>query len=226
MIAIEPTFEKYELARLLGSSKSCRVSHAVDIKIDRLQPIFKDLLEPSLRYCVKHISLIKKKHVHIQGGPVLTSLKLSRTLKNCEEVICFIATIGNGIDDAIARLMAANRFSDAYILDSMGSVAVENMVESFWDRMRNDCEADGKEATLRFSPGYCDWPVTEQKKLFSLFDSADTGVELTDSCLMQPRKSISGVFGVAPFGHGVPAAPYNPCSECWKRDCSARRKET
>ena len=108
-------------------------------------------------------------------------------------------------------------------MDAMGSVAVENMVEKFHQCMRIKYTAEGKKATLRFSPGYCDWPLTDQKKLFSFFDSFQLNVKLTDSCLMQPRKSISGVFGVISPDMSLPAHPYNPCSECERFDCIARR---
>ena len=149
------------------------------------------------------------------------SPKLSRTLKNSDEIVCFIATIGNAIEDEIIRLMDKKRIAEAYILDAMGSVVVESMVEQFHQRMEAKYTAEAKTVTLRFSPGYCDWPITEQKKLFTLFGSEFVDVELLDSCLMRPRKSISGVFGLMPNGN--PKVSYNPCCECKKTDCTARR---
>ncbi|MCK7489824.1 MAG: hypothetical protein MZU79_06060 [Anaerotruncus sp.] len=47
------------------------------------------------------------------------------------------------------------------------------------------------------SPGSLeDWPITEQTKLFSIFGDTErlVGVRLTDSMLMVPRKSISGIL--------------------------------
>ncbi|MEE9529870.1 MAG: vitamin B12 dependent-methionine synthase activation domain-containing protein [Syntrophobacteria bacterium] len=61
--------------------------------------------------------------------------------------------------------------------------------------------------------------MTEQKKLFSVFDAEEIGVELLDSCLMEPRKSISGVFGIAPPG----SPPHSPCLHCREKNCTARR---
>ena len=115
--------------------------------------------------------------------------------------------------------MQDNDLSEAYILDAMGSVAVEDLVDKFQLTIKNEYERVGKTVTLRFSPAYCDWPLTEQKKLFSLFDPGDIPVQLLDSCLMQPVKSISGVFGIVPHG----SALYNPCRYCDDRACKARR---
>jgi cobalamin-dependent methionine synthase I len=101
-------------------------------------------------------------------------------------------------------------------------VAADNMVATFHERMKDEYKNQGKQVTLCFSPGYCDWPITEQKKLFNLLDSQDVDVELSDSCLMTPRKSISGVFGIqSDEKHGDKA--YNPCWDCNKTDCQARR---
>jgi cobalamin-dependent methionine synthase I len=122
--------------------------------------------------------------------------------------------------------MNEKHLAEAYILDAMASVAVDNMVATFHQRMKNKYENQSKQVTLCFSPGYCDWPITDQKKLFSMFDSNELDVELTDSCFMQPRKSISGVFGITTFNSNQSTHSYNPCLECNRRDCSERRNST
>jgi len=217
---INPDFNRHELIRLLGGGKSHRPSHSVQIKIEKLEVKLKEFINPLFSYRTGKIESINNGSVHIQEGPSFKSPKLSKTLNNCGKIICFIATIGDSIEKEIVRLTNENRLSDAYILDSMGSVAVENMVEQFYQGMKAQHKTEGKEITLRFSPGYCDWPVADQKKLFSLFDSVPTGVKLMDSCLMLPRKSISGIFGVLPSN--MPA--YNPCSECNNINCVDRRE--
>ena len=140
-------------------------------------------------------------------------------MRDAEKIVCFIGTIGFDVEKEIGRLLVEHKLSEAYILDAMASVAVEDMVEQFHQVMEAKCRNESKTVTFRFSPGYCDWPITEQKKLFSVFDAEEIGVELLDSCLMEPRKSISGVFGIAPPG----SAPHNPCLHCREKNCTARR---
>jgi hypothetical protein len=73
--------------------------------------------------------------------------------------------------------------------------------------------------------GYCDWSLREQTAVFNQFeDSKSLGVTLSDSCLMTPRKSVSGVFGIIPKNGNQTIADYNPCTNCSKTDCIARRK--
>lgn len=73
--------------------------------------------------------------------------------------------------------------------------------------------------TNRFSPGYCHWNVSDQHKLFSLFDEAPRGVTLTDSALMNPVKSISGVIGIC---ENVKYKDYH-CRLCKSKDCTYRK---
>lgn len=224
MMEIKPDFEKDKLARLLGSNKPYNFSRSINKKVEKLAIKLKEVIKPGLYYRILKVESIKHGSIYLQGDIGFKGVKLSKAMKGCHEVICFIGTIGEGIEKEIARLMDENCLSEAYILDSMGSVAVEDMVEKFYQRLKTGYQAQGKGVTLRFSPGYCDWPITDQKKLFSFFDSAPIGVELMDSCLMMPRKSISGVFGAGHFKAKPSLSSYNPCLDCKKRGCMARRK--
>ena len=167
--------------------------------------------------------MVDKGRIYLEDGTVFKSPKLTRAVSGSDRLICFITTLGKGIDSEISRMMRQTSLSEAYVLDALGSVAVESVAERFHRYMETRYRENSKAVTLRFSPGYCDWPIIEQKKLVRLFDSDGIGVQLQDSCLMQPRKSISAVFGVYPVYENPPPPPYNPCLDCSKIDCSARR---
>lgn len=69
------------------------------------------------------------------------------------------------------------------------------------------------------NPGsLADWPLSQQKPLFSLFPNIEKeiGVRLTDNNLMQPLKSISGIL----FDTEV---EYENCQLCPREKCSFRR---
>ncbi|MDL1958648.1 MAG: hypothetical protein LWX01_08795 [Deltaproteobacteria bacterium] len=222
-ITINPSIETNELSRHFGAGGCQGFSYSLSTKVESYSKRLDELLIPRLHYQIETINNIGKKSVSINGGTTFRSRKLTHALKDSDEIVCFVATVGSIIEDEIDGLMAQRRLSEAYVLDTMGSVAVENMVEQF-----HQCEeplflSENRSVTLRFSPGYCDWPLTDQKKLFGLFDSEVTGVELLDSCLMQPRKSISGVFGLYHSSNSHSSLPYNPCRHCKKTDCIARR---
>ena len=222
-MGIAPIIEKDALARLLGGVEYDNVPRATRLKIEKLEPVFKKFVDPSLYHQNTEINSVEKGTVHLEEGPELKSLKLSKTLRNCKEIICYIATLGGEVEGEIKRLMDEKHLAEAYILDAMASVAADNMVTMFHQRMKDVYKNQSKQVTLCFSPGYCDWPITDQKKLFGIFDSDEMEVELTDSCFMQPRKSISGVFGITPSDSNPKEQSYNPCLECNRHSCSARR---
>ncbi len=219
---IEPEIGKNEVIRLLGGrSSSC--SSSVSKTIDAWTGRINELIEPRLSYLIRPIGHPDSSGIAVNGVRFVSS-RISRALRDCTEAVCFIATIDEGIEREVKELMRAGRLSEACILDSMGSVAVEDMVAKFHERMEGEYRKKGGSVTIRFSPGYCDWNIAEQKKLFSLFDAGRIPVTLRqDSWLMGPRKSVSGIFGVLPYDNGGIAASYNPCTECGKQGCIARR---
>ncbi len=220
---ILPNMEDKKLARLLGSRKGRKFSPSLKNKVKNLKDKTSRIIKPRVHFKKHKIHRVSSGLIQLESDHHLKSPKLARTMKGSKEIICFVGTIGKGIEKEIKKLMRQKRLSEAYLLDAMGSVMVEDLVEQFQSRLRKQQKAQNKAVGLRFSPGYCDWPVTEQKKLFRLMEAQQVGVELTDSCLMKPRKSISGVIGVFPQVEGLELNDYNPCWDCKKLDCTARR---
>jgi hypothetical protein len=218
-VRIQPTIENHELAKLLGAQKKKSLPKSIIKKVQTARQKLNHLIKPSVHYRILKPGAMDNDAVQLDETVEFTSAKLAKTLKNAEKIVCFVGTIGTGVELEINRLMDKQKLADAYILDAMASVAVENMIDRFQDLMEKRFSAEDRTVTYRFSPGYCDWPVTQQKKLFNIFDSKEIDVELLDSCLMKPRKSVSGVFGITP----QESDSYNPCRDCPTRRCESRR---
>ncbi|MBQ3802228.1 MAG: 5-methyltetrahydrofolate--homocysteine methyltransferase [Oscillospiraceae bacterium] len=116
-------------------------------------------------------------------------------LKDCDRVILMAATLGMETENLLRRTQARD-MAKALILDAAASAAVENVCD-------NLC-ADLAEAlapqylTDRFSPGYGDLPLSQQKELFRLLDvTRRIGVSLSESGLMVPQKSVTALIGVS-----------------------------
>lgn len=200
------------LERILGDEKSSGIR--------RIQKI----IQPRLSFAIKTIDRVDGDSVTLEGGVVLKSGKLAWVLECCRLAVCFVATIGPGVEREISRLSQEGCLTGEYLLDRIGSLAVEAVVDDFQREMGERYGGANGGTTLRFSPGYCDWPITEQRKIFSLVDSRRAGVRLTPSLLMVPRKSISGVFGIIEEGRPTWRAFRNPCLQCDRRNCPERRE--
>jgi hypothetical protein len=222
-LPIHPLIVREDLLERLGGKKGSGFSRSVRSKVQSSLRTLYTLMNPRLIFTKERIEKVERGRVYLHNGVTLKSRKLSRALHDSEELICFLTTIGEEIDFEINRVMRQGRVSRAFVMDALGSVAVESIAEQFQGHMEHKYSGHDMAVTLRFSPGYCDWPIGEERKLFQLFDSNTAGIELTDSCLMMPRKSISAVFGLYPFSGDSAHPPYNPCVNCPKTDCLSRR---
>jgi len=89
------------------------------------------------------------------------------------------------------------------------------MAEFVHNEIRKVAEDNRVKITNRFSPGYCQWYVSEQSKLFSLMPEDRLTVKLSDSSLMNPVKSVSGIIGI---GEKVIFRDHD-CLQCGMKDC-------
>ena len=111
--------------------------------------------------------------------------------------------------------------SGALILDAAGSAAVENVC----DNLCADLAAAfaPRHLTDRFSPGYGDLPLNQQRWFFSLLDiNRRLGVSLTESGLMVPQKTVTALVGVS--DREQPKRPTG-CESCALAERCAFRKE-
>jgi cobalamin-dependent methionine synthase I len=146
---------------------------------------------------------------------------LKKVFQPCSHALVFIATLGSGVDGLLAGTEEA-RVSEAFVLDAIASRVAEGVADEV-ERKLTGALATQEGATLRYSPGYCDWPVDGQRMVFSILDGSRIGVSLTGHCLMQPRKSLSGIIGVGPSDQVVRTG--NACNFCKRTDCDHRRGE-
>ena len=155
----------------------------------------------------------------MDGRVEFDSQKLAAVLGPCEEAAAFLVTIGEEVDQLIHESMQSEPHYGV-VLDTAASVAAEAGAQHVQDQIEQQLAAD-ESTTLRYSPGYCDWPLREQEKLFQLLPNDKLGVELSDSAAMSPRKSVSGVMGICPAD--TAASARSACARCTRTDCLYRR---
>ncbi len=220
----QKAFDTEKVLRLLGAKQGRCVSPASLRRVDLLTEELQRMLKPQLVYRILELLEVNSSLICLADGTRFKSRKLAKALAKAEAVCCFVATVGPAVEMKVQQLMQRKRYANAYVLDAMGSMSAENIVEQFYRRMARRQAEKNSAVTLRFSPGYCDWPIQQQRPLFKLFADADNlHVALNDSCLMSPRKSVSGLFGLLPPEVEATDPAYNPCNTCAKRGCIARR---
>ena len=146
---------------------------------------------------------------------------IGRQLRGAEAYAFFICTAGTKYEAWQQRLKEQEDMVRVFIADAMGSVIAEKCADRMEEHLQQSIDKLGWHHTNRFSPGYCGWHVSEQQLLFPLFAGQTCGVRLTDSSLMVPIKSVSGLIGV---GKEVRRLDYT-CGLCEMHQCYKRRKK-
>ncbi len=155
----------------------------------------------------------------LDGTVFRTGPQIAALMSDSESVVVFVATVGRSMDAWIKGYFERGDPMRGYVADTIGSEAVEGAANWLEERIMDRAIESSHYTTSRFSPGFCDWDVDEQHRLFSLLPEGFCGIQLTDSALMLPVKSVSGVLGIGTDCERVVTA----CSVCTLETCFRRR---
>ena len=140
-------------------------------------------------------------------------------IKRSDSISIFLCTAGEEIGNRSRSAMQERDLLKGYVYDIVGSEIVEAAADLMQNELEKAMAYSGKKITNRYSPGYCDWDVAEQHKLFQLVPDNFCGIRLTRSALMDPVKSVSGIIGI---GVDVKHNAYT-CNLCDMKDCIYRK---
>ena len=142
--------------------------------VDEMLGLLKDLLEPKLAF----------KEIQDQG--ILPPFLIGAVLKYTGA-----ATLGPKLEDKVKNLFEEGKPAEAYILDTAGSIAITKAGNTLWDEIRQDAAVKGFKKGLRRTPGCQGIDLETQQWIFERLKNPDLGIELTQSWMMVPRKSLS-----------------------------------
>lgn len=153
-------------------------------------------------------------------GLVLTGKMARKMLAECPQAVLLACTLGAEFE-ALLRAEQARGMARAALMDACGSA----WVEAGCDAAQAEIAARFPDLHLtdRFSPGYGDLPLELQKDICAVLDaSRRLGVQVTDSLLMNPSKSVTAVIGLA---HRPQPARVRGCGFCALSGSCQYRKE-
>jgi len=165
--------------------------------------------------------------VSVSGGEVRTPLpggawrsrSLARLLDGVDGVSLVAATLGPGVEELTQSLFAQEEYALATIVDAAGSALIQGLGE--WVRAELARGAGGAQFTPLYGPGYGDWPIEEQIALVGLAGGPAIGLTCTETCYLQPQKSLVGLIGWLPAGTAR-GRSLAGCARCTMADCAYR----
>lgn len=156
----------------------------------------------------------------------LAGKSITHHLSKCEKVICIAVTVGEEIEKEISRRFKLGHYVESVLLDAAATAAVEQATDSLENAIMPQLAKDGFKMKTRFSPGYGDWALDNQKGFFEITGAAEIGMSLSSALMLMPRKSITAIIGLEKKSSLIP----NPCSllpacnDCDRKDCPARQE--
>lgn len=204
---VKPDERTQELAR-----EAIAICEDLSRPIGLLAEIGKDALRPLFKG-------IGKNEADSPVGPII---------EGSDHLALFAVTLGETVCSEISQRFQTHDYALGSMLDSAASEATEMAGVILQSVYMYDLETRGHykshHGILRFSPGYCGWHLSGQRKLFEFLHPDEISISLNDSFLMKPIKSISGVIIVGAKEIFEFDDTFSFCRDCTTHTCRDRIK--
>ncbi|MCR5834559.1 MAG: methionine synthase [Selenomonadaceae bacterium] len=148
---------------------------------------------------------------------------IEKHLSGCEKVICMSVTVGGDIENEVTKKFERGDYLASVLLDAAATAAVEQVADAMEKHFAAMFGKDGFKLRWRFSPGYGNWDLTEQAKLFKICGAEQIGVRLTSSMMLEPRKSVTAIIGLEKItAKKYSDLPPKNCAACNNLQCAMR----
>jgi hypothetical protein len=152
---------------------------------------------------------------------------LARIYPRADRLALFACTLGPDLNREISRLFEEHDYALGYVLDAVASCGTERVADlleqEYCRRICDEPVSQPSPSVVRYSPGYCGWHVSGQRRLFRYLCPEVIGITLRESFLMEPLKSISGVFVLGPKQIHRFDNTFGFCLDCRSATCRSRQ---
>jgi hypothetical protein len=146
--------------------------------------------------CVYHAARVEQGCVTI-GEQAFESEKLAVYMQGCAGALVLAATAGQQTAKRIETLMQSGSADAGVVLDAAAAIKADDALGFMTDAW---AQANRSRRLMplkrRFSPGYGDMDLRYQKVLFDMLRAGQIGIEITQSFMLQPDKSVFAICGV------------------------------
>ena len=222
--AIELAPTRDTVLRTQGIPEGHQVSDQVEGLVEKAISLYESLTQPM--GLIGEISLSDFEEIFDGEGRNDLPAPLPEIAGDADRLALFAATLGDPVSRKIQELFEENDPATACMLDGIASERAETaatlLADAFLDSLLQKGEVDSGVRVLPYSPGYCGWHITGQIKLFAFLNPERIDIELNDSCLMSPLKSVSGALVAGqPEIHDF-ENDFDFCFDCDSWECRTR----
>jgi hypothetical protein len=174
----------------------------------------KGVARPKVLFKISYIERRGDDSLAIDGVEFKSRI-LRINMEKAERVFPYVATAGRELE---SLSVPKDDFMKTFCVDAVKELVL-NAALGHFERRLAEMYALGPMAHM--NPGSLgDWPVSEQPRLFELFGNVEEliGVRLRESHLMDPLKSVSGIYFPTEVN-------FKSCMLCSRHACIRRRAE-
>ena len=195
-ISIDPPREKI-YQRLGYKKRTTEISTNQQEETDRFineASSFISLKGSLLRLAINHNDGEK---IILSKNLTFKSKKLSAFLRDCQEAVLMGATAGNAIMEAIKEKTRQDDLAAAVVYDATASEMTDSALDWITSYLNQLLRREGRTLlSNRFSAGYADFNLENQKAIYEILQMGKLGVKITSSFIIIPEKSVTAVSGI------------------------------
>ncbi len=211
-----------EIINSLGGHSGSDIPDDIQYLVEEGMKIFKDLAHPA--GLLSPIEKIRFQDILRDNESHEARIPLTEIVKEADKLALFIFTLGRPLSDKIQKLIQEKDYPLGFVLDIIASGSAERA--TIIQEKRFEKANTGREnKALLYSPGYCGWHVSAQKKIFEYLNPEQIGITLNNSFLMTPLKSVSGILVAGEKKIHNFKNNFGFCRDCISHTCIGRMKQ-
>lgn len=218
---IQPTRERVFLSQ--GISQSSKPSAKIFELYISAVDIYRQLAEP--KGLISLISSSEFSEIYTGMGKNEKDTPLEKIYPRADKLALFVFTLGQKISQKITDLFSTKNFALGAMLDAVASQGTDMAAQKAEDFFSSSDQTTNSNKVLLYSPGYCGWHISGQKKLFEYLHPEQIHITLNEQFLMVPLKSISGILVKGKAEIHIFKNNYSFCKLCSDHSCVQRMKK-
>lgn len=143
------------------------------------------------------INKIEASKIILAEGITFESESLAKFLVDSKEVLLMAATSGPKIVEAISKDSTGKDVTAAVVFDAVASEMTDNALGWIINYFNRQLSRESKQLTSRrFSAGYGDFSLENQKIIYDVLKLGQLGISLSGKYMLIPEKSVTAVAGI------------------------------
>ncbi len=211
----------HEIGRYAGGSRY-KLDEKMSALASEILQKAKALAEPIFTYAVHPlVSIDSQKGCLLNSGEYIET-PLEEKDPQTFSLAAVVCTLGPALEDETHRLMQSGELLTAMFLDAAGVAQLEMLAHKARRHIKIRAANDSLYTGCPFGPGYNGMPLDSQTCLFAHVNAAHIGVQLNQSGVMLPMKSISFWLRITRDKKAAEEHGYK-CQKCDMESCLYRK---